>query len=116
MAPDALVVRDIRFRIGWIVLLIVAGLMALMHFALIFVIHDEATLFAGYAAFNLYAFVVIWIPFRRRERWAWFTTWILPITSALVAAVATDPGIPPLYYAMAAVSALGLLATIRYFR
>ncbi len=116
MAPDALVVRDIRFRIGWIVLLIVAGLMTLMHFALIFVIRDEATLFAVGAAFNLYALLVVWIPFRRGERWAWFTTWILPITCAFAAAVANDPGVPPLYYAMAAICTLGLLVTMRYFR
>ncbi len=116
MAPDALLVRDLRFRIGWIVLLIAAGLMVLMHSALAFIIPDEAMLFASAAAFNLYAFLVILIPFRRRERWAWLTTWILPIVSALVATLASDPSIPPLYYGMAAVCALGLLATMRYFR
>jgi hypothetical protein len=116
MTPDALLVRDLRFRIGWIVLLIVAGLMALMHFASMFIIRDEFTLFAGFAAFYLYAFVVVWIPFRRRERWAWFTSWILPIASALVALMANDPRIPPLFYAVAAICTLGLLVTMRDFR
>jgi hypothetical protein len=58
--------QNSRFKIGWIMLLVSAALMTLNHLGLIFFL-DDPTLFAGFAAFNLYAFLVILIPFRRGE-------------------------------------------------
>ena len=105
--------QNSRFKIGWIILLIIAALMALGHFSMIFFLTDELVLFAGLAAFNLYAFLVIYIPFRRGEKWAWVATWILPGLALLIAA--TDPGIAIYYYGVAAVCVLGLLLTMRDF-
>ena len=105
--------QNSRFKFGWIILLVSAALMALGHFSMIFVLPDELTLFAGFAAFNLYAFLVIYFPFRRGEKWAWVATWILPIGLALPAA--TDPDIAIYYYAVAGVCLLGLLLTMRDF-
>jgi hypothetical protein len=102
-----------RFKVGWIILLVAATLMTLNHLSLMFIL-KEPTLFAGFAVFNLYAFVVIYIPFRRGEKWAWHTTWLLPIGLA-VPAVISGNNIAIFYYAVAAVCVLGLLLTMRDF-
>ena len=101
-----------RFQIGRIILLVAAALMTLNHSVLIFAL-DDPVLFMGYAAFNLYALIVIAIPFRRHEKWAWYATWILPIGLAIPAS--TDPKLAPFYYIVAAACVLGLLLTMRDF-
>ena len=101
-----------RFQIGRIILLVAAGLMTLNHSVLIFALNNPV-LFMGYAAFNLYALIVIAIPFRRHETWAWYATWILPIGLAIPAS--TDPKLAPFYYIVAAACVLGLLLTMRDF-
>jgi len=88
--------------------------MTLNHAVLMFVL-DQPVLFLGYAAFNLYALVVIAIPFRRCEKWAWYVTWILPVGLAGAAALAGDPNITFFYYGVAAACVLGLLLTMRDF-
>ena len=112
MTARTLPSQNSRFKFGWIVLLIIAALMTLSHFALIFIL-DEPTLFIGFTLFNLYALIVLLIPFRRGENWAWLTTWILPVGLALPAS--TDPNIAIYYFSVAAVCALGLLLTMRDF-
>ena len=106
--------HNTRFKTGWIILLAAAALMTLNHAGLVFVL-DNPVLFIGYAAFNLYALVVIAIPFHRHEQWAWYATWMLPIGLAAVAALAGDSNIAPFYYAVAAACLLGLLLTMRDF-
>ena len=100
------------FKIGWIVLLVSAALMTLNHFGLVFFL-DDPILFTGWGAFNLYALLVIAIPFRRLEKWAWYATWIL--ATGLAAGGFTAPDIAGLYYAVAAACVLGLLFTLRDF-
>ena len=112
MLASTMPVHNTRFKIGWISLIISAALMALLHLGLIFIL-DEPVLFTGFAFFNLYALIVILIPFRRGERWAWMTTWLLPIGSALPAA--SDPDIAIYYFSIAAVCAFGLLLTMQDF-
>jgi hypothetical protein len=111
MPASTILARNSHFKFGWIILLISAALMTLMHFGLIFFL-DEPTLFTGFAAFNLYAFLIIYIPFRRGEKWAWVATWILPVGLALPAF--NDPDIA-FYYGVAAVCVLGLLLTMQDF-
>jgi len=113
MSASTILAKNSRFKFGWIILLVSAALMTLGHFSMIFFSLDELVLFAGLAALNLYAFLVIYIPFRRGEKWAWYATWILPIV--LVLPAATVPGIAIYYYALAAVCVLGLLLTMRDF-
>jgi hypothetical protein len=103
-----------RFQIGRIILLVAAALMTLNHVVLMFVL-DNPVLFMGYAAFNLYALLIIAIPFQRGEKWAWYATWILPIGLAVSAALAGDSNITPFYYAVAGACVLGLLLTMRDF-
>ena len=106
--------QNARFKIGRIILLVAAALMTLNHATLIFA-EDEPILFTGFAAFTLYAFLVIYIPFRRAEKWAWYTTWILPIGLAASAFSITDPNIALLYYTFAALCVVGLLLTMPEF-
>jgi hypothetical protein len=106
--------HNARFKTGQIILLVAAALMTLNHVVIIFVL-DDPVLFLGYTAFTLYALVVIAIPFRRCEKWAWYATWILPIGLAAVAALSGDPNITPFYYGTAAACVLGLLLTMREF-
>jgi hypothetical protein len=98
-----------RFTVGWVMLLAAAALMTLNHSILSLVL-DEPILFLGYAAFNLYALLVIALPLRRREQWAWYTTWLLPLGLAFPGAM--DPDIAPLYYGAAAVCVAGLLLSM----
>lgn len=62
--------QNSRFTMGWIILLVIAALMTLGHFGLIFFFMDERVLFAGLAAANLYAFIAIYTAFRRGKKWA----------------------------------------------
>jgi hypothetical protein len=114
MSATVNVSHNARFKTGWIILLVAAALMTLNHIGLMFVL-DNRVLFMGYAAFNLYALLVIAIPFRRCEKWAWYATWILPIGLAVSAALAGDSNITPFYDAVAAACVLGLLLTMRDF-
>jgi hypothetical protein len=104
--------QNARFKTGWIILVVIAVLMTLLHFSLIFIL-SEPTLFAGFAAFNFYSLVVLLIPFHRVEPWAWWITWVLPLGLALPAA--SDPNIALYYFSMAAFGVLGLLLTMPEF-
>jgi hypothetical protein len=63
---------------GWIVLVIISALTTLNHIMLP-LYGDSVALALGWTGFSLYASVVIGIPFRRGERWAWYISWILVI-------------------------------------
>jgi hypothetical protein len=112
MLSNTALIQNSRFKTGWVILVIFTVLMALNHFVLIFFL-DDPILFTGYAAFNLYALLVILIPFRRIEKWAWLTTWILPICLTLPAA--TDPNLAIFYFGVSTMFVLGLLLTMREF-
>ncbi len=99
-----------RFATGRLILLVAATLMTLNHVVLMVAL-DEPVLFLGFAAFTLYALVVIAIPFHRRHRWAWYATWILPV--GLAAPAFGDPTIALVYAAAAAACVVGLLLTRR---
>jgi hypothetical protein len=114
MSTLVIISHNARFKAGRIILLVAAALMTLNHVGLMLVL-DNPVLFLGYAAFNLYALLVIAIPFRRCETWAWYTTWILPIGLVASATLAGDSNILLFYYAVAAACALGLLITMREF-
>lgn len=77
MSTQPIAASRTAFKIAWITLLGIAGLATISHAVLIFVMAGEETLFIGWAAYTAYAAVVIWLPFRRGERWAWYATWML---------------------------------------
>jgi hypothetical protein len=101
--------QSTRFKVGWIMLLVISILMALQHLVLIFAIMDEAVLFIGWTAFNLYSSIVLYIPFRRGERWAWVTTWIMVLVFALMPLF--DPQIGAIYAVASILIAAGLALT-----
>jgi len=96
-------------------LLVIATLATLNHLLLIFTQQDERLLFLGWAAFNIYATLVLAISFRRRERWAWYTTWVMVIGFALPLLLGLASEIAVLYAIVAGVMALGLLLTMPTF-
>jgi hypothetical protein len=62
--------------------------------------------------FNIFALVMVLIPYRRYERWAWYALWLLPLMwlSQFVLA-------PDLYYylVLAVLSTVGLILPYRRF-
>jgi len=74
------------FRIGWWVLVVSTGLFALNHLAgtaAFATSDDERMMFLVFAALQLLALIVLLVPYRARERWAWWAIWI-PIAAMLV--------------------------------
>ena len=65
-----------------------------------------------WAGFNIIALVLALIPFRRGERWAWYTLWMLPLLWLSLFALAPDLR---LYLALAIVTTLGLILPYRRF-
>ena len=88
------VARGGYFKIGWVILLVSAGLGLL--FATLLTIAPNSILSAHsfrvgdaplairiwgvtWIVFSLIALVLLLIPFRRGERWAWASLWLLPL-------------------------------------
>lgn len=114
MSTQTVPARATLFNLGWVALLTISGLATLNHLILIFVMPDEATLFLGWAAYNLYATVVLYIPFRRGETWAWFLTWTLVLGFALPILFSAD-AFAVWYLAAAGVMTVSLLLTRSVF-
>ena len=109
MSTHTLAAHSTTFKIGWIALLAISALAARNHMILAFVMKDEATLFIGWAAFNLYSTLILYIPFRRGERWAWYASWILVIGFAVTIFFSAQIGI--FYLGAAVLMAVALLLT-----
>lgn len=102
--------RNTTFKIGWIVLLILSALAAFWHTAAVFIMMDEATLFLGWAAFNLYSTIVLYLPFRRGAKWAWYTSWLLVIGFAAPILISQE-SFTVYYLGAAVIMAVSLLLT-----
>jgi|SRR5579859_856033 len=109
MSTQTMAAPGTTFKIGWIALLAISGLAALNHIILAFVMKDQATLFIGWASFNLYSTLVLYVPFRRGEKWAWYTSWILVMGFAVTIFFDTQIGL--FYLGAAVVMAVALLLT-----
>ncbi len=110
MTTQTLTAPSTTVKIGWIALLIMSALATLSHLILIFVMLDEATIFLGWAAFTLYSTIVLYIPFRHGEKWAWYATWILVIGFA-VPILFSQESFTVWYLGAAGVMAVSLLLT-----
>jgi hypothetical protein len=113
MVKSETLVRSNTFKVGWALLLVVAALFTLNHIVLSLVISEERTLFLGWAAFNVYALLVIAIPLRHAARWAWITSWVL--VAVFASAMVFNAQIGPYYLGAAAVMTVGLLLTAPAF-
>jgi hypothetical protein len=98
------------FQIGWIVLLVATALFTVLHILLMFTMEGETTLFMGWAAFNLITAIVLCIPFRRNEKWAWYATWI-QVIGFMAPILVIRESFVVMYMIAAGVMALGLLLT-----
>lgn len=109
MTEATITARSTTIKFGWWLLFVISALAILNHAALIFVIPGEEVLFIGWTAFSLYATLVLYFPYRRGERWAWYSTWIMVVSYASSIFFDADIG---LYYLIAAgLMALGQLLT-----
>ncbi len=95
------------FKVGWITLLVLSVIFIVWHIALTFM--DNDPLLIAWVAFPLYAAVILLIPFRRGEKWAWYASWILALGFASVIFFQTSFGV--YYFGVAVVMALVLLLT-----
>ena len=66
----------------------------------------------AWVGFNLFALIVTLIPFRRGERWAWVTLWMLPLLWLSQFVLAPDL---TYYSVLAIISAVGLMLPYRRF-
>jgi hypothetical protein len=66
---------------------------------------------AALVGFNVFALVMILIPFRRHERWAWYTLWLLPLQWLLQFVFSPDL----VYLMLAMLTAVGLVLPYRRF-
>ena len=108
MSTQTNVTHSDTFTIGWIVLLFISVLATLNHFMLP-LYGDWIGLAIGFAGYSLYATVILAIPFRRGETWAWYSTWILVIGFA--ALIFTGESVAVAYLIAAGVMAVCLLLT-----
>jgi hypothetical protein len=105
-------------RVGGLVLVTATVLGVVNHSAGVFVIAEEdpePLMFAAFAAVNAYALVVLLVPYRRRELWAWAATWINVTTTAMVFVWLRD-AVGVSYLVGAVVMSLAQAATYPEFR
>jgi hypothetical protein len=102
------------FNIGWIALLTLSALATLWLILLMFTIVEDAPFLMSWAALSLYGTLILYIPFRRREKWAWFSIWIQVILFGS-SIFFSSPEIAMKYVVAAGLMALGLLLTAPAF-
>ncbi|HMT87120.1 MAG TPA: hypothetical protein PKE40_12265 [Arachnia sp.] len=76
---------------------------------------DEAQMFEFFGALNLLSLVVLLIPYRRLDRWAWWAMWIGIVPVGLVLAFGPNT-IGVIYGITAGVMAVAQFATLPRFR
>lgn len=108
MSTQSAANRTILFKVGWITLLAFSVLFIVWHIILAFFMDKDPTLM-GWVAFPLYSAVILYFPFRRGEKWAWYASWILVLGFASPIVFESSYGI--YYFGVAIVMALALLLT-----
>lgn len=118
-APPSSRATRVAFGIGWWVLVVFFALFAVNHILGIWLIAsspDEPQMFELFGALNLLSLVVLLIPYRRLERWAWWAVWIGIVPVGLVLAFGGPGLVGLIYIAAAVVLALAQIATLPRFR
>ncbi len=101
-------------RLGWWVLLVLSGLLAINGVGLYLVVdtHVERTIGVLLTAFAALALAVALEGLRHGTRWAWQTSWLLPVSLAAIGlhSLRGDRAdIPTWYLGLAAVALVGQL-------
>jgi len=110
MSTQTTATHSATFEIGWRFLLAISAMFALWHVILMLTIPGETALFIGAAALNLLTAIIAYIPFRRGEKWAWYSTWIQVIVFAAPILITRESYVVT-YLISAGMMALGLLLT-----
>lgn len=113
MSETAVANQSTTFRIGWGLLLFVAASNVLGHIGLAIFESGPDTVFVAWATFNLLALVILTIPYRRGERWAWYAISVTAVPFALV--IFSNREIGPIYLVEAAIIIVGQLLTYGAF-
>jgi hypothetical protein len=109
VAGVAIPPRSAAYKVGWTVLFGLSALSVASYIALIFIVPAMVDSFIAWATFSFYAAIVLFIPYRRLERWAWYATWALPVPSVVLAL--NNPDAAPYYLGAAALMAVGQFLT-----
>lgn len=113
MSELTIVKQSTTTKVGWGILLFVAVSNVLGHIGLAIFETGPDTVFIAWAMFNLLAAVILSIPYRRGEKWAWYAIWFTVIPFALV--IFSNPEIGPIYLGEAALIVVGQLLTYSAF-
>lgn len=105
--------RSTTTKAGWGILLFVAVSNVLGHIGLAIIESGPDTVFIAWATANLLAAVILSIPYRRGEKWAWYAISIMVVPFALV--IFSNPEIGPIYLGEAALIVLGQMLTYSAF-
>jgi hypothetical protein len=114
MSASLVQTRANGFKAGWLILMGLSILSVVMHAGLLFALPDQELLFLGWVVFSFYSAVVLAIPYRRGEEWAWFVTWMMALAFAVVNLFDSEFG--GMYLVMAGLMAFGqILARPAFF-
>ena len=108
----------VLFRVGWWVLVVLTALLVANHalgLATFATSDDERALFLIFLAFGVLSLVVLLIPYRRRERWSWWATWIPVGANASPFVLFPFDEVVAFYVGVAVVMAAAQLMTLRAF-
>jgi hypothetical protein len=107
MSVAAIQTPSKAYKLGWWVLFALSVLSVGRYTGLIFVTPALVDSFVAWATFSLYSVFVLFIPYRRAERWAWYITWALPIPSVVLSL--NNPNAAPYY-----LTVVGLMVIVQF--
>ena len=113
VAESSLGSQSTRFKLGWGPLLFLAVGNVVGQLGLLFFDPGGDTVFLAFAAFNLLAAIILAIPYRRGEKWAWYAIWAMVPLYALI--IFFNPDVGLIYLGEAVVMALCQLLTYSSF-
>lgn len=109
-------IRSTGYKIGWWVLVVIAGLGIVGYLASVRLATTEMEVaaFFALAGINIYALSVLLTAYRRGEQWAWSVTWVQVAVYGMTILYAPELG--PWYLGPAVVMTLAQLLTWPAFR
>jgi hypothetical protein len=109
MSTAVIPTQSTTYRLGWWVLFGISALSVLSYVALIFVAPNSIDSLIAWATFSLYSVIVVLIPYRHGERWAWYLTWVLVVPAVVLSL--NDRDAAPYFLAAVGLTVLGQLLT-----
>lgn len=107
----------VPFRFGWWTIAVLTTLFAANHAVGVWAFassDDEQMMFLALAALQVLSLIVLIIPYRRLERWAWWAVWLQVIAMAASLPVFRS-SLGVIYVVVAALMAAGQLTTLSAF-